>query len=162
MPLLKIALTVAALLALGVIALVLLLGFRQKHQERALEKRQRRPRSPLLEQALQRVETEAADPYFSLDRLAGQLQTAPGNLERAFERELAVSFSRHLLLARIRNAKELLRDPEVPLAAVAHRAGFSDHQGFEKEFRRLTGTDPQTWREQRLEEDDEEEEIDDA
>ena len=48
----------------------------------------------------------------------------------------------YLLNQRIERAKELLRQPDVYVADVAYRSGFSDPKYFSKCFKKLTGMTP--------------------
>jgi AraC family transcriptional regulator len=53
-----------------------------------------------------------------------------------------------ILQIRIRRAKELLRDSDIPIANIATEVGFADQSHFTKSFRRYTGATPREWREE--------------
>ena len=52
-----------------------------------------------------------------------------------------------ILQIRIRRAKELLRNGEIPIASIATQVGFADQSHFTKIFRRYAGATPREWRE---------------
>jgi AraC-like DNA-binding protein len=62
-------------------------------------------------------------------------------LQRRLEDE-GTSFGALADAARREAAEALIGDPDVPLAEVAFRAGFSDFGTFSRAFRRWTGKSP--------------------
>lgn len=54
--------------------------------------------------------------------------------------------ARHRLLARVEQAKRLLRDRELPVRVVAEATGFCDEFHFSKTFKRVVGAGPREWR----------------
>lgn len=68
---------------------------------------------------------------------------------RAFKQSTGLSPHRYVLQARIDHAKELLRDPALPITEVALQAGFSTPSHFSVTFRRITGQTPREFRDGR-------------
>lgn len=48
--------------------------------------------------------------------------------------------------ARVERAKDLLKEGNTPLAAVAIRVGFADQAHLTRVFRKIVGTTPGAWR----------------
>jgi AraC-like DNA-binding protein len=77
---------------------------------------------------------------------------ALGRSVRTLQRELrdaGTSFRRELVLTRIREAKRLLAESDLPLVSIAFEVGCPSQQHFASLFRRITGTTPAVWRRQR-------------
>lgn len=70
---------------------------------------------------------------------------------RAFRRSTGLPPHRWHLNARIRRARALMLETDVPLAEIALTVGFADQSHFANTFARLSGGSPGAWRrEQRL------------
>ncbi len=82
------------------------------------------------------------------EAIASALKMSGRTLQRRLEEE-GVRFSDIVDEVRERTAKRLLADPELPLAEIAHRVGFSDLATFSRAFKRWTGLPPGTWRRMR-------------
>ncbi len=78
-----------------------------------------------------------------LGRLAA---LSPNHLATRFAHDLGQSPHRYLLAARIRRAKDLLRDSDVAITDVALDLGFASSQHFAKCFRALAGVSASAWR----------------
>ena len=75
--------------------------------------------------------------------------TGLGLTPRTLQRHLAergTSFQAEIASLRCTMAKELLRDPERSMAAVAARLGFADVANFHRAFKAWTGATPAQWR----------------
>jgi len=75
--------------------------------------------------------------------------TALGMSERSLQRKLAgaeTSFQDELGQARVRVAKRLLEEGDMPLTTIALEVGCGSLQHFSGLFRRLTGVTPSDWR----------------
>jgi signal transduction histidine kinase/DNA-binding LacI/PurR family transcriptional regulator/AraC-like DNA-binding protein len=68
-------------------------------------------------------------------------------LSRVFSRELGLSPWDYLNRYRVSQAKELLRNTDESIRAIAWQAGFKDQAYFSRVFRKLTGLSPQAFRE---------------
>lgn len=81
-----------------------------------------------------------------LEKLADSFNVSPFHLCRAFSQEFRMSMTEMLAVARMERARELLRNPDVPVKLVAAQVGLSDPNYFAKVFRRMTGSSPSEFR----------------
>lgn len=88
-----------------------------------------------------------ADPSrpISLDDVARSIAASRRSLQRAFEHE-GITFRQALSVARVRRAKALLAQGELPVSLVAERVGYQSKAEFAKAFRRHTGMRPSEYR----------------
>jgi AraC family L-rhamnose operon regulatory protein RhaS len=82
-----------------------------------------------------RIERVAASVFLSPDRFTEVFAAAMGRTPRDYLRFL-----------RIERAKRLLASTDLPIARVAHDAGFGDPAYFTRAFRDATGAAPREWR----------------
>lgn len=68
--------------------------------------------------------------------------------ERSFQREYGLPPQQYLKRLRIQTACRLLVDTRESIAAIAQRCGFADQSHLTREFRRVTGLTPATYRSQ--------------
>jgi AraC-like DNA-binding protein len=98
-------------------------------------------RRALFDDALAAIERDYADESLSLDLVARSIATSRRQLQRVFAEE-GTSFRRELQRMRMTRAAELLRDPALPVAAVAQEVGYRQPAQFSKAFRRHHGRPP--------------------
>jgi AraC-like DNA-binding protein len=67
-------------------------------------------------------------------------------LARRFRERYGTTLQGYQLLRRIEHAQQLLGSTDIPVGRIAERLGFSDAQHFNKQFRRLVGTNPTGFR----------------
>lgn len=72
---------------------------------------------------------------------------SPRAFERSFQREYGLPPQQYLKRLRIQTACRLLVDTRESIAAIALRCGFSDQSHLTREFRRVTGLTPGSYRE---------------
>ncbi len=77
--------------------------------------------------------------------VARLLGLAPRTLSRRLDAE-GTSYGELRQQVRFARAKELLRNPQLQLAEVADRLGFSDPAAFSRAFRKWSGDTPSDWR----------------
>jgi len=82
----------------------------------------------------------------SLADVANAVGLSVAHFSRAFKKSAGLSPHQWLLQARVDTAKTLLADPDLTLAQVALRSGFSDQSHLTKVFSRMAGTTPGSWR----------------
>ncbi|MBT7121773.1 MAG: helix-turn-helix transcriptional regulator, partial [Clostridia bacterium] len=70
-------------------------------------------------------------------------------LSRMFKEEKGVSLTSYINEVRIRNAKMLIKQSDISLSQAAYLCGFDDQSYFSKVFRKITGTTPGKYREQK-------------
>lgn len=98
-------------------------------------------RRALFGEALAAIERAYADEDLSLDSVARSIATSRRQLQRVFG-ERQTSFRRELQRVRMTSAAELLRDRDLPVAAVARAVGYRQPAQFSKAFRRHHGYPP--------------------
>jgi AraC family transcriptional regulator len=84
----------------------------------------------------------------SLTEIASLVQMGPCHFARAFKESTGVSPHQYVLRRRIDRAVEMLRDERSSLAGIAYDLGFSSQGHFTTVFRKFTGTQPSSYREQ--------------
>jgi transcriptional regulator GlxA family with amidase domain len=78
--------------------------------------------------------------------LAAACHVSPEQLRRMFRRATGRPPSRFIQWYRIGVARQLLRDTDLPVAAVARKAGFPDPFYFSRIFTAMEGTAPSRYR----------------
>jgi AraC family transcriptional regulator len=84
----------------------------------------------------------------SLTDIAGVVQMGPCHFARAFKESTGLSPHQYVLRRRIDRAVEMLKDERSSLAGIAYDLGFSSQGHFTTVFRKFTGTQPGSYREQ--------------
>jgi AraC family transcriptional regulator len=97
--------------------------------------------SAAIRRAITYVE-EHRDRAISLRELAGAAGLSRFHFGRVFKRHVGVSPARYVERARIAQAKLLIVNAEMPLAAVAQAVGFADQSHFTRRFRAHEGCTP--------------------
>ena len=77
----------------------------------------------------------------ALDDVARSIATSRRSLQRAFEGE-GITFREAVAVARMRRAKSLLMQGELPVYRVADRVGYRSKAEFTKAFKRYSGQTP--------------------
>lgn len=88
-------------------------------------------------------------PDFGMETLAGELRLHRSTLYRTFRRSYGQSPSAFLQGLRLRRARTLLRETNLPVQEVAWNSGFADPNYFARAFRRAGGQSPIEWRQAR-------------
>lgn len=123
----------------------LTLGALLQHQAETLLAA-RGAREPLLEAVRMRVrEIVAAGLTPSLEQIAQGLALGPRTIQRRL-RDRGVTWRSTCDNVRIGLAKEMLADPQLALAQIAFRVGFSQTSAFHRAFRRIEGVTPGYYR----------------
>ena len=108
-----------------------------------------RNRSELAARIKHLIDQDFSHPELNVDRLAEQLHCHRSGISRHFTQAYGLSPSAYLNEKRLGHARQLLWQPELSIAAVAERSGFTDPAYFSRLFHRVTGTAPRQFR-QRL------------
>ncbi|EJJ28803.1 helix-turn-helix domain-containing protein [Rhizobium sp. CF142] len=82
--------------------------------------------------------------------IAAAAGLSANHFSQGFKKVTGVTPHRWLMHARVDAAKDLLRDSDLPLRAIADACGFVDQSHFTKVFSRETGMTPAVWRAGRL------------
>jgi AraC-like DNA-binding protein len=107
------------------------------------------PRGGLSAGALRRVcefvESHIEDDI-NLESLAAEARLSVYHFARGFKLSTGVSPLRYVLEQRVERARQLLVQTDLPLSAIASAVGFFDQGHFSRQFRRLVGTTPSSFR----------------
>jgi transcriptional regulator GlxA family with amidase domain len=98
-------------------------------------------RRTLFEEALDAIRHDYSDETLSLADVAHTIATSRRQLQRVLS-EHDTSFRTELQRVRMTRAAMLLRDPTLPVAAVARAVGYRQAAQFSKAFRRHFGQPP--------------------
>ena len=93
----------------------------------------------------QRLREEFRNPL-SISELASDAGVHPVHLARVFRAHVQKTAGDYVRDLRVRAACQMLRDREVPLAAVAAECGFADQSHLNRIFKRFVGTTPAQFR----------------
>jgi AraC-like DNA-binding protein/mannose-6-phosphate isomerase-like protein (cupin superfamily) len=102
-------------------------------------------RNRLASEARQFIEGHYAQDL-SLARIAQHFFLSPYHFSRIFKENNALSPIAYLTKVRMDNAKRLLRDPRLPIKAVAAQVGYDDPHYFTKVFTKEESVTPTTYR----------------
>lgn len=78
--------------------------------------------------------------------MAERAAMSPRTLQRQFQQATGLGPVEWLIRERVAIVKDLLEEPEIPLAQIAERAGFGSEETLRHHFRRLTATTPGAYR----------------
>lgn len=82
---------------------------------------------------------------FTLEDIARYVNISPYHLIRQFKKRFGLSPFQYLRNLRIEKAKQMLSG-EVSITQIAHDVGFFDHSHFLRNFKKIEGTQPSTFR----------------
>ncbi|MRW90116.1 transcriptional regulator FtrA [Duganella sp. FT80W] len=86
-----------------------------------------------------------AQPH-SVASMAERAAMSPRTLQRQFQQATGLGPIEWLIRERVAIVKEMLEQPDVPLAQIAEQAGFGSEESLRHHFRRLTATTPGAYR----------------
>lgn len=93
-----------------------------------------------VQRACRNIETNFADPEYSVKRLCEELVTGEAFLEALFQKELGMSVGEFIGQVRINHARILLnKTPSLTPEELAFRCGFPDAEAFSRSFRSIAG-----------------------
>jgi AraC family transcriptional regulator, transcriptional activator of pobA len=109
----------------------------------------RRSGEPLLADVFAVIDRRHAGPL-SLRDVARDLGMTPGHLTTIVRRRTGRTVQDWIIERRMAEARKLLADSDLPVQEVARRVGISDPGYFSRQFRRIHGTSPRSWRQGHL------------
>ena len=109
----------------------------------------------LLQKLLQLMEKERVyqNNELRLSILAEQLNTTPHHLSQVINESLGKSFSEFINEYRVKEAQQMLSDPEnrqTYIIDIAYAAGFNNKTSFNKAFKEATGMSPSVFRKAKI------------
>jgi AraC-like DNA-binding protein len=112
--------------------------------ELAEERTQPDTKEPWLQQALEYLSKGPATPDY--EQLAKASGMSLSTLRRRFKQSTGAALHHYTLQNRIAAACRLLGDGDLPIKAIAEELGYSDVYFFTRQFRRVMGIPPATYR----------------
>jgi len=91
------------------------------------------------------LRSHPAQPH-TVASMAQRAAMSPRTLQRQFQQATGLGPVEWLIRERVAIVKDLLEEPDVPLAQIAERAGFGSEETLRHHFRRLTATTPGAYR----------------
>ncbi|QNK40050.1 response regulator [Caproicibacter fermentans] len=82
----------------------------------------------------------------TLEEVSGTVGFSPTYFSTLFKKETGSNFVDYLSEVRMEEAKRLLRETNLNVAAVCEQVGYSDQKHFTKSFRKFTGLKPNEYR----------------
>jgi len=110
-----------------------------------LDRRSGRPRPQMFENIKEYCTSHFRE-AIGVDDLARHVGLSRYHFSRLFKADNGISPGAFLLEVRLREALRLLRDPRIPIKAVAEASGFSDTNYFCRAFRKFAGVTPGNFR----------------
>ena len=89
------------------------------------------------------------EPELGLKEISAKVNFSAAYLNVVFRTETGMTLKQYLIDCRIREAKRLLRDPNVRIAEIAQRCGYSNPNYFAKAFKEAAGMTPGEYREKK-------------
>lgn len=105
------------------------------------------PQQAAIARARDYLEAHYAQPL-TLDHLAQQVSLSPYHLARLFQRQVGIPPHKYLESVRVRHAERLLTSG-TPIADTAYATGFSSQSHLNRTFKKLIGTTPGVFVQQR-------------
>ncbi|MGV0810498.1 AraC family transcriptional regulator [Mycolicibacterium boenickei] len=105
----------------------------------------RRSGEPLLAEVFTVIDRRLSQPL-SLRDVADKVGMTPGHLTTSVRRRTGRTVGEWIHERRMSRARELLSDPDLPVAEVARQVGMTDPGYFSRQFRRTHGMSPREWR----------------
>lgn len=81
-----------------------------------------------------------------LEGLAEKAHLSKYHFCRIFKRHIGMNPMKFVAALRIERAKELLKKNDIPVSSVANEVGFKDLSNFIRQFKKVTGVTPTTYR----------------
>ncbi|HML47934.1 MAG TPA: helix-turn-helix domain-containing protein, partial [Clostridia bacterium] len=99
-----------------------------------------------MDAAIKRIHDEFANPNFSFNALAAEMQVSNSSFSRCFSAQIGVLPIDYLTNLRMEKAKELLTDTGIPIASVMQAVGYFSLSSFSKRFKSFTNVTPSEYR----------------
>lgn len=97
--------------------------------------------NPAIERLIKYINSDFSQSV-TLESAAHMLNLTPPYLSRLFLKNTGFNFKEYLLLIRIKNAKNMLKNTDNSIRQIAYDCGFNDSNYFSKIFKESTGLSP--------------------
>jgi transcriptional regulator GlxA family with amidase domain len=101
---------------------------------------------------VERIVENRIDSPLRICEAAESVRLSASYFSRAFKASKGVSYSEFVIHQRLVRAKELLLTTADPIADIALACGFADQSHMTRLFRRVVGLPPRAWRQQNVQE----------
>ena len=85
---------------------------------------------------------------WNVQEIADHFDCSREHLTRTFRKQTGKTPQQHLTEARVRRARQLLRDTDLPLRQIAEQSGFGTAHTLTRQMQRTLGAAPDHWRQQ--------------
>lgn len=106
-------------------------------------------RSWYVRETLAFIDSTFHDPGCVLSAAASSLRLTASHLSRILTRETGEGFVAHLRRRRVKEGSRLLEASDLRIKEIAIEVGYTNRRQFERDFKRLSGTTPNSLRESR-------------
>jgi two-component system response regulator YesN len=113
---------------------------------KALKQAESVQESDTVVEAVKRYIAQNIDQDLSREAVAEQVYLHPDHLTRLFKKEVGCSVADYVILERIKLAKELLSQTNIPISAISLSIGYSNFSYFTKLFKRYVEMGPTEYR----------------
>lgn len=111
-----------------------------------VEQRKGEYANPIVAYCLDSIRKNFADSNFNISNLADTMHLSLSYLSTVFKSATGQNISSYLSARRLEQARQLLRDPSIPIRDVCFQSGYDDPRYFAKFFKKHTGMTPSEYR----------------
>lgn len=157
---LKLTLLIGLFIFIILIILSSLIGIINKHvSKRKIKKIEL---SKIATKILQSINQHANDQSISIERISKMINMSTDEIEETLLQEMDSNFISVLATKRVEKSKKELLNTDNSIETISTNCGFNDPKEFILAFENIMKTDPQTWREGREIDDEEDEEFEES
>lgn len=155
---LKLLLVIILIIVCTIIILMITIILYRRQKDAYYENLETKPLPKKLQKAIEVIEKRLDQPDLRSKDLAQETNCSIAEIEALFSQEMATSCAKMISVMRIKKAKHLLANTNYSLTRICVETGLKNPALFYESFKSMVGVSPQEWRQNRLEEVDEEEE----
>jgi len=103
-------------------------------------------KAPMIEHARHYIHDHFGD-KLSLVAVARTVNMSPSGFSRQFKQATGMNFVQYVALARVEEARDLLKNPHARISEIAFAVGFQSLSQFNRAFKQVIGQSPREYRE---------------